>query len=74
MNYQFTIETFSREELQDITHIVETFVANSSVQNGLINVYAQGATSGIMIQENWDDSVQTDVVNLLKKLILVTYG
>jgi len=52
MNYQFTIETFSREELQDITHIVETFVANSSVQNGLINVYAQGATSGIMIQEN----------------------
>ena len=69
MNYQFTIETFSREELQDITHIVETFVANSSVQNGFINVSAQGGTSGIMIQENWDDSVQTDVVNLLKKLI-----
>ena len=69
MNYPFTIETSSREELQDITHIVEGFVADSGIQSGLINIYAQGATSGIMIQENWDDSVQTDVINLLKKLI-----
>jgi secondary thiamine-phosphate synthase enzyme len=69
MNYQFTIETFNREELQDITHFVESFVAKSDIQNGLINVYAQGATSAIMIQENWDESIQTDVINLLKKLV-----
>ena len=32
-------------------------------------VYAQGATAAMMIQENWDERVQTDVVNLLRKLI-----
>jgi secondary thiamine-phosphate synthase enzyme len=32
-------------------------------------VYVQGATAAIMIQENWDESVQTDVVHLLQKLI-----
>jgi secondary thiamine-phosphate synthase enzyme len=35
----------------------------------LVSVYAQGATAAIMIQENWDDSVQADVVNSLRKLI-----
>ncbi|HFD81209.1 MAG TPA: YjbQ family protein, partial [Gammaproteobacteria bacterium] len=31
--------------------------------------YAQGATAAIMIQENWDESVQTDVVNFLRQII-----
>jgi secondary thiamine-phosphate synthase enzyme len=35
----------------------------------MVSVYAQGATAAIMIQENWDQSVQNDVVNLLQKLI-----
>jgi len=32
-------------------------------------VYVQGATAAIMIQENWDNSVQNDVITLLRKLI-----
>jgi len=44
-------------------------VAESGVSSGMVNVYAQGATAAIMIQENWDDSVQRDVVTLLNKLI-----
>jgi secondary thiamine-phosphate synthase enzyme len=34
-----------------------------------VNVYVQGATAGIMIQENWDESVQNDVISLFRKLI-----
>ncbi len=63
------IETHRREVLVDITPQVETVVQQSGIQNGLVSVYAQGATAAIMIQENWDDSVQTDVVNLLAKMI-----
>ncbi|MEW8091058.1 MAG: secondary thiamine-phosphate synthase enzyme YjbQ, partial [Candidatus Thiodiazotropha endolucinida] len=44
-------------------------LAHSGIEQGLVNVYAQGATAAIMIQENWDQSVQTDVVNLLSKMI-----
>lgn len=67
--YTIEIKTHRREELIDITDQVKGCLKRSGVQNGLINVYAQGATAAIMIQENWDDSVQTDVVNLLGKLI-----
>lgn len=63
------IETHTREALYDITAQVEAVVRRSGVENGTVNVYAQGATAGIMIQENWDESVQSDVIALLRKLI-----
>jgi len=64
-----SIKTTSREGLYDITSQVEQVVRSSGVESGIVNVYAQGATAGIMIQENWDDSVQSDVISLLQKLI-----
>jgi len=63
------ITTDKHEGLYDITSEVKTFVSESGISEGIVNVYAQGATAAIMIQENWDESVQTDVVNLLKKII-----
>ena len=62
-------ETRSREGLYDITREIADVVSESSVQTGTVNVYVRGATAGIMIQENWDDSVQEDVVDLLAKII-----
>ena len=41
----------------------------SGIRHGLVNIYAQGATEAEMIQYNWDYRVQTDVVELLRKLI-----
>lgn len=61
--------TRQREELVDITVQVKEVVARSGLRSGVVSIYVQGATAGIMIQENWDDSVQTDVVNLLRQLI-----
>jgi len=69
MHKSITIQTHQREVLIDITEEVKSVIHESGVRDGLVNVYAQGATAAIMIQENWDDSVQTDVVNLLQKMI-----
>ena len=69
MHEMLTLQTHRREELVDITEAVRGVLERSRLKNGLINVYAQGATAAIMIQENWDDSVQLDVVNFLRKLI-----
>ena len=44
-------------------------VARSGAADGLVTVYAQGATAAIMIQENWDESVQTDVIMFLRGII-----
>ena len=63
------LQTAARETLVDITGQVRRVVSASGGRNGLVSVYAQGATAAIMIQENWDESVQTDVVNFLRKLI-----
>ncbi|MBK1705641.1 secondary thiamine-phosphate synthase enzyme YjbQ [Halochromatium glycolicum] len=69
MKETIRLVTRSREVLVDITPQVRDVVSRSGVRNGLVNVYAQGATAAVMIQENWDDSVQSDVVDLLRKLI-----
>jgi secondary thiamine-phosphate synthase enzyme len=59
----------SREELVDITDQVNTVLSSSGIDNGLLTLYVQGATAAMMINGNWDDSVQTDVVNLLRRPI-----
>jgi secondary thiamine-phosphate synthase enzyme len=69
MRENISVSTSRREELVDITVQVQEAVIKSGVENGLAVLYVQGATAALMIQENWDESVQTDVVNLLRKLI-----
>lgn len=69
MQQTIQISTPSHNGLYDITRQVDAIVLSSGVKTGMINVYAQGATSAIMVQENWDDSVQRDVISLLNKLI-----
>jgi len=64
-----TISTHSHEGLYDITNEVVSVVSESGINEGMVNVYVQGATAAIMIQENWDDSVQQDVVDFLRKII-----
>jgi secondary thiamine-phosphate synthase enzyme len=63
------LKTTKREMLVDITDDVRSVVGRSGILDGLVSVYAQGATAAIMIQENWDESVQSDVINFLSKLI-----
>ena len=49
MQRTINISTPAHNGLYDITRQVEAIVAESGVQTGIVNVYAQGATAGIMI-------------------------
>ena len=69
MRETIILKSTKREELIDITGTIRAVLERSSVQNGIMHVYAQGATAALMVQENWDDSVPLDVVNLLRTLI-----
>jgi secondary thiamine-phosphate synthase enzyme len=69
MQKTIIIPTERHDQLVDITRQVEAFVTQCNIKTGLANVYVQGATAGIMIQENWDESVQTDVLNWLREMI-----
>jgi len=69
MQHVLKLTTTRHNQLVDITLKVEDLVRQSLVKTGLVNVYVQGATAGVMIQENWDQSVQNDVVSLFNRLI-----
>jgi secondary thiamine-phosphate synthase enzyme len=61
--------TRREQELVDITAPVTAVVRRSGIRDGLVSVYAQGATAAVMIQENWDESVQEDVIDFLSRQI-----
>ncbi len=69
MQVVLKVVTKFRQELVDITKDVADIVAQAKKESGLVNVYVRGATAAVMIQENWDDSVQRDTIALLNKLI-----
>lgn len=64
-----TLSTDRRNGLYDITGRVTEIISESKVKSGVATVYARGSTAAIMIQENWDQSVQNDVITLLNRLI-----
>lgn len=64
-----TLRTDRQNGLYDITAEVTSIIRSSGVITGIASVYARGATAAIMIQENWDQSVQNDVITLLRRII-----
>jgi len=64
-----TLSTDKKYGLYDITSNVQEVIRESNVSIGIASVYARGSTAAIMIQENWDQSVQNDVITLLNRLI-----
>ena len=49
MQKNIQISTSKHNELLDITEEVAKLVQDSNIETGLVNVYVQGATAGIMI-------------------------
>ncbi len=69
MQRKISIKTDKREGLYDITQKVRDALSGTKIKTGLVSIYVQGATAAIMIQENWDQSVQEDMIDLLNKQI-----
>lgn len=69
MQKTIAVRTDKRNGLYDITPEVVSIIKESRVKNGIASVYVRGSTSAIMIQENWDQSVQNDVVTLLSRMV-----
>ena len=69
MRTLINLQTHRREELVDITAEVRAAARETGVRDGIVALYAQGATAALMIQENWDASVPTDVVDCLQRLV-----
>jgi len=69
MRFSITLKTTKREQLVDITEEVRAIVTEHGQSSELCALYVLGATAAIMIQENWDKNIQSDVLNCLRKIV-----
>jgi secondary thiamine-phosphate synthase enzyme len=66
---ELVIRTRAKRELVDITREVAAAVAKSGLEEGLCNVYVAHATAAIVVNENDDPNVCTDLLDALDRLI-----
>lgn len=66
---RFTIKTASREEMLDVTHLVQQAVLESGLESGTAICFVPHTTAGITINENADPDVKRDLLYKLGKEI-----
>lgn len=62
------LETHQRNEMIDITDIIEKALRESGMKDGVCYVFVPHTTAGITISENADPDVKIDMLNTLSKL------
>lgn len=62
------LQTTKSQQMVDVTRALKE-IAAAHPEHMLMAVYARGATAAIMIQENWDPNITTDILNCLTQLI-----
>lgn len=63
------LETRQREEILDITGLVEQFISKQKSDSGLVAVYCPHTTAAVSVNENADPDVKRDLLFHLRKSI-----
>lgn len=66
---QVTIETKLREEMLDITGLVNRKLAEMGASDGLCVVYCPHTTAGLVVNEGADPDVSRDILCALNKIV-----
>ncbi|MAG38996.1 hypothetical protein CMO90_02810 [Candidatus Woesearchaeota archaeon] len=66
---ELRISSTKQEELIDITSEVNKLIKDSSVANGLCNVFTTHSTSAVLINENYDSNVCKDFLKAINEAI-----
>jgi secondary thiamine-phosphate synthase enzyme len=63
------VKSKDRNELIDITGLLEEEIDKAGIKNGICQVYVPHTTAGVTINEGADPSVKVDILNTLQRLI-----
>ena len=66
---ELRIRTTAKREMVDLTARVAEVVARSGVAEGLCSVYVPHATAAVVVNENDDPNICTDVLDALDRLV-----
>ena len=67
--YIINVRSHEREELVEITDLVEGKLKASGVKDGIIVLFVRHTTAGLTINENADPDVPRDMLHALRTLI-----
>ena len=59
----------SGQKLYEFTNQINKWVSDNEFNNGIINISIQHTSASLIIQENADPDVQTDLINFFNKLV-----
>ena len=57
------------QKLYEFTNHINQWVSDNKFNNGIINLSIQHTSASLIIQENADPDVQTDLINFFNKLV-----
>ena len=57
------------QKLYELTNQINKWVSDNEFNNGIINISIQHTSASLIIQENADPDVQTDLINFFNKLV-----
>ena len=66
---EFKVKTPERVALVDITSDVNRVVAEIGAHDGLCNLFVPHTTASVIISENWDPDVTSDMLRQLERVV-----
>ena len=66
--YDLIIET-NGQKLYDFTKKTTNWIKQKKLNNGILNLSIQHTSASLIVQENADPDVQTDLINYFNKLV-----
>ena len=64
-----TVHSTARVQLLDITAQAQAAVSQSGVTTGLCNLFVTHTTAAVIVSENWDPDVTSDLLRHLERLV-----
>lgn len=66
---EISVSTSRRNEFVDVTEEVRDVVKESGIKKGYVHLYVPHTTAAVTINENYDPSVKSDILNKLSDLV-----
>ncbi len=65
---ELVIKSTKREEIIDITESLEKILNSSGINEGICSIFVMHTSSAIIINENLDDTIMTDILYTLNEI------
>ena len=71
---KYDIITRKREELINISHLVDSYINEQKIKKGIIKIFVPHTTAAVTINEKADPDVPRDIIHALKQIIPLNMG